>query len=95
MLLHLQAERSGERGLEATSFWLHSGSQGIGGQSVTETVCLLVSGREFFWVMLGHDERLWWYFIGYVAVSALRALVTVVFFHVHISLRPNEVFKKK
>lgn len=97
MLLHPQAERSGERGLEAPSFWLHSGSQGIGGQSVTATVCLFVSGREVFFFFLSHagpDQRLWWYFIGYVAATALRALVTVVCFHVHISLRPNEVFKK-
>lgn len=92
MLLHPQAERSGERESEAPSFWLHSGSQGIGGQSVTATVCLSVSGREFFSVMLGQNKRLWWYFIGYVAATALCTLVTVVCFHVHLSLRPNEFF---
>lgn len=92
MLLHPQAERSGERGSEAPSFWLHSGSQGIGGQSVTATVCLFVSGREgFFSVMLCQNKHPWWYFIGYVAAAALRTLVTVVCFHVHLSRRPNEV----
>lgn len=93
MLLHPQAERSGERGSEAPSFWLHSGSQGIGGQSVSATVCLFVSGRKvFFSVMLCQNKRLWWCFIGDVAATALRALVTVVCFHVHLSLRPNDFF---
>lgn len=94
MLLHPQAERSGERGSEAPSFWLHSGSQGIGGQSVTATVCLFVSGREFFFpVMLGQNKRPWWYFIGYVAATVLRTLVTVVCFHVHFDQMSSFLFK--